>query len=180
MSLFWTRLKETLCDHDDSVWSNLAYPAAALSAPSVLGALSVALTGANLALWSGVYHHYYDDRAARRDVWAMLVYLVGVSAVSISFLTGSGAYVLPLMAGIVYWRWTPRDAFLRDLNVGGWALVALGFGALEVGYWILVPALIFLGSVFIRRVLESDSDGWRHSLWHFLGGISVWALLFLL
>jgi len=183
MSSFWTRFKETLCDHDDSVWSNLAYPAAALFAPTITAGLVVAVLGFNLAVMSGMYHHHYDDRAAKRDVWAMLAYVSGIASVPIAAFESIGsvsAYGVPLLAAIVYWNETPRNAARRDLHVGLWAVAGIVLAGLHAGWIVLLPAGVFACAVIVRRFLEGHSDSLVHSLWHVLGGVAAALLLFLL
>jgi len=181
MSSFWTRLKDTLCDHDDSVWSNLAYPAAALFAPTITAGLVVAVLGFSLAVMSGMYHHHYDDRAAKRDVWAMLAYVSGVASVPIAAFESIGVsvYGVPLLAAIAYWE-PPRNAARRDLHVGMWAAAGIVLAGLHAGWIVLLPAGVFGCAVIIRRFLEGHSDSLMHSLWHVLGGVAAALLLFLL
>lgn len=183
MSSFWTRLKETLCDHDDSVWSNFAYPAAALFAPTTTCGLVVAVLGFNLAVMSGMYHHHYDNRAAKRDVWAMLAYVSGIASAPIAAFESIGsvwAYGVPLFAAIVYWNETPRDGMRRDLHVGLWAAAGIVLAGFHAGWIVLVPAGVFVCAVIVRRFLERHSDSLVHSLWHVLGGTAAALHLFLL
>jgi len=109
-------------DHDDDVvWSNLAYPLAAIGAQSLTAALTVALTGTALALASGAYHAVYSDYTQRLDTTAMMGYL--------SSVTGSLLYpwlgaVLAPIAYAVYWTMETDS----QVHVPAWSAVDLNYG----------------------------------------------------
>jgi len=155
---------------DDVVWSNLAYPLAAIGAQSLTAALTVALTGTALALASGAYHAVYSDYTQKLDTVSMMGYLASV--------TGSLLYPwlgapLAVAAYVFYWT-TETDS---QIHVPAWSACALSIVAVKAGWWALVPAALFAGAGALQ--LTTDSDSWLHSLWHVLGAAAAGTALYL-
>jgi len=158
-------------DHDDDVvWTNLAYPLAALGCSSLLAAGVVTGAGIMLAIASGAYHAAYSDYTQKLDTVSMMGYLASV--------TGSLLYpwlggVLAQIAYAVYWT-VETDS---QVHVPLWAATALGIVGVKAGWWALVPAGLFVAAGTLQ--LTTDSDSWLHSLWHVLGAAAAGAALYL-
>jgi hypothetical protein len=158
-------------DHDDDVvWTNLAYPLAAIGAQSLTAAVTVAVTGTALALASGAYHAVYSDYTQCLDTTAMMGYLSSVTGCLLYPWLGG---VLAPMAYAVYWT-VETDS---QVHVPLWAATALGIVAAQAGWWALVPAGLFVAAGTLQ--LTTDSDSWLHSLWHVLGAAAAGAALYL-
>jgi len=148
-------------DHgDDVVWSNLAYPLAAAGTSDPLAALTVAVTGAALALASGAYHAVYSGYTQRLDTTAMMGYLSSVTGCLLYPWLGA---VFAPMAYAFYWT-VETDS---QIHVPAWSAVALGIVAVKAGWWALVPGALFVSAGALQ--LTTDSDSAWHSLWHVLG-----------
>lgn len=155
---------------DDVVWSNWAYPLAAIGAQSLTAAVTVAVTGAALALASGAYHAAYSGYTQKLDTVSMMGYLASV--------TGSLLYPwlgapLAVAAYVFYWT-TETDS---QIHVPAWAALALFVVAAKAGWWALVPGLLFVAAGTLQ--LTTDSDSWLHSLWHVLGAAAAGVALYL-
>jgi hypothetical protein len=158
-------------DHDDDVvWSNLAYPFAALGAQSLTAAITVALTGTALALASGAYHAVYSDYTQKLDTTAMMGYLSSVTGCLLYPWLGA---VLAPIAYAVYWTMETDS----QVHVPAWSAVALSVVAVKAGWWALVPLALFVGAGTLQ--LTTDSDSWLHSLWHILGAAAAGVGLYL-
>lgn len=155
---------------DDVVWSNWAYPLAAIGAQSLTAALTVAVTGAALALASGAYHAVYSDYTQRLDTTAMMGYLSSVTGCLLYPWLGA---VLAPIAYAVYWT-VETDS---QIHVPAWSVVALSVVAVKAQWWALVPGLLFVGAGVLQ--LTTDSDSWLHSLWHVLGAAAAGVALYL-
>jgi len=158
-------------DHDDDVvWTNLAYPLAALGCSSPLAAGIVTGAGIMLAIASGAYHAAYSAYTQKLDTVSMMGYLASV--------TGSLLYpwlggVLAPAAYAVYWT-TETDS---QIHVPAWSACALAIVAAQAGWWALVPGLLFVAAGTLQ--LTTDSDSWLHSLWHILGAAAASMALYL-
>jgi len=155
---------------DDVVWSNWAYPAAAIGCSSPLAAGIVTGAGIMLAIASGAYHAVYSGFTQKLDTVSMMGYLASV--------TGSLLYpwlggVLAPIAYAVYWT-TETDS---QVHVPLWSALALMFVAVQAGWWALVPGVLFAGAGALQ--LTTDSDSWLHSLWHVAGAAAAGAALYL-
>jgi len=158
-------------DHDDDVvWSNWAYPLAAAGTSDPLTALTVALTGAALALASGAYHAVYSDYTQRLDTTAMMGYLSSVTGCLLYPWLGA---VLAPIAYAVYWT-TEIDT---RVHVPAWSSCALSVVAVKAAWWALVPAVLFVSAGTLQ--LTTGTDSWWHSLWHVLGAAAAGAGLYL-
>jgi hypothetical protein len=155
---------------DDVVWSNWAYPAAAIGAQSLTAAVTVALTGTALALASGAYHAVYSDYTRKLDTVSMMGYLASVTG---SLLYPWLGLVLAPIAYAVYWT-TETDS---QIHVPAWSAVALAIVAVKAGWWALVPLALFVSAGTLQ--LTTDSDSWLHSLWHVLGAAAAGVALYL-
>jgi len=155
---------------DDVVWSNWAYPLAALGAQSLIAALTVALTGTALALASGAYHAAYSDYTQKLDTTAMMGYLSSVTGCLVAGWVGP---VLAAVAYAFYWL-VETDS---QIHVPAWAVLALSVVAVKAGWWALVPAALFASAGTLQ--LTTDSDSWLHSLWHVAGAAAAGAGLYL-
>jgi hypothetical protein len=158
-------------DHDDDVvWTNLAYPLAALGCSSPLAAGVVSGAGIMLAIASGAYHAAYTDYTQKLDTVSMMGYLASV--------TGSLLYpwlgaVLAPAAYAVYWT-TETDS---QVHVPAWSALALSVVAVKAGWWAMVPLALFVSAGALQ--LTTDSDSWLHSLWHVLGAAAAGVGLYL-
>ena len=155
---------------DDVVWSNWAYPLAAIGAQSLTAAVTVALTGTALALASGAYHAVYSDYTQKLDTTAMMGYLASVTGCLVAGWVGA---VLAPVAYAFYWL-IETDS---QIHVPAWAAVALSIVAVKAGWWALVPLGLFVSAGALQ--LTTDSDSWLHSLWHVLGAAAAGAALYL-
>jgi hypothetical protein len=155
---------------DDVVWSNLAYPLAAIGAQSLTAAVTVALTGSLLDLGSGAYHAAYSNYTQRLDTTAMMGYLSSVTGCLLYPWLGA---VLAPMAYAFYWL-VETDS---QIHVPAWAAVALSVVAVKAGWWALVPLALFVSAGTLQ--LTTDSDSWLHSLWHALGAAAAGVALYL-
>jgi len=155
---------------DDVVWSNWAYPAAAIGAQSLTAALTVALTGAALALASGAYHAVYSRYTQKLDTTAMMGYLSSVTGCLVM------PWVGPVLAAVAYpFYWLVETD--SQIHVPAWSACALGIVAAKAGWWALVPGALFAGAGTLQ--LTTDSDSWLHSLWHVLGAAAAGVALYL-
>ncbi|WVM04117.1 hypothetical protein [Salinibacter phage B2_17] len=155
---------------DDVVWSNWAYPLAAAGTSDPLAALTVAVTGAVLALASGAYHAVYSDYTQRLDTTAMMGYLSSVTGCLVI------PWVGPVLAAVAYaFYWTVETD--SQIHVPAWSACALGIVAVKAGWWALVPAVLFASAGTLQ--LTTDSDSWWHSLWHVLGAAAAGTALYL-
>jgi hypothetical protein len=156
---------------DDVVWSNAAYPLAALGAwGASLALFVVAVTGTLLAIGSSAYHAVYNDDTRRLDTVSMMGYLASV--------TGSLLYpwlgaVLAPIAYAVYWT-VETDS---QIHVPVWSAVALSVVAVKAGWWALVPLVLFVSAGTLQ--ITTNSDSWAHSLWHVLGAAAAGVALYL-
>jgi len=155
---------------DDVVWSNWAYPAAAIGAQSLTAAVTVALTGTALALASGAYHAVYSRYTQKLDTTAMMGYLSSVTGCLVAGWVGP---VLATVAYSFYWL-VETDS---QIHVPVWAICALSIVAIKAGWWVLVPGLLFVSAGTLQ--LTTDSDSWLHSLWHVLGAAAAGTALYL-
>jgi hypothetical protein len=155
---------------DDVVWSNWAYPLAALGAQSLTAALTVALTGTALALASGAYHAVYSDYTQKLDTTAMMGYL---SSVTGCLVAGWVGLAFAAVAYPFYWL-VETDS---QIHVPAWAAIALSVVAVKAEWWAVLPALLFTGAGALQ--LTTDSDSWLHSLWHVLGAAAAGTALYL-
>jgi len=170
-----TRLSDVLNGDtdDDVVWSNAAYPLAAVMAQTWPQAVAVGVAGLFLALGSGVFHATYDRWAQRLDVTGVMTYVAAAVAVILAQWT-VWAYVLVPLAAMVYWdiAWEMNSFY----HVPAWAAVGLTALGIQVGAWVLVPAGLFLCAGIVK-VREPDSDSALHSLWHVLSAAAVAGVL---
>jgi hypothetical protein len=155
---------------DDVVWSNWAYPLAALGAQSLTGALTVALTGTALALASGAYHAVYSDYTRKLDTVSMMGYLASVTGCLVMPWVGP---VLAALAYPFYWL-VETDS---QIHVPAWSAVALAIVAVKAGWWAVVPGALFVGAGTLQ--LTTGTDSWLHSLWHVLGAAAAGTALYL-
>ncbi|MCS3859035.1 hypothetical protein GGP89_002427 [Salinibacter ruber] len=155
---------------DDVVWSNWVYPLATLGAQSLTAAVTVALTGAALALASGAYHAVYSDYTQRLDTTAMMGYL---SSVTGCLVAGWVGLALAPVAYAFYWL-VETDS---QIHVPAWAALALSVVAVKAQWWALVPAVLFVGAGALQ--LRARTDSWLHSIWHILGSAAAGTALFL-
>lgn len=155
---------------DDVVWSNWAYPLAAAGTSDPLAALTVAVTGAALALGSGAYHAVYSRYTQKLDTVSMMGYLSSVTGCLLYPWLGA---VLAPIAYAVYWA-TETDS---QVHVPLWSALALSVVAVQAGWWALVPGLLFVAAGTLQ--LTTDSDSWLHSLWHVLGAAAAGVALYL-
>jgi hypothetical protein len=158
-------------DHDDDVvWSNWAYPLAAIGAQNLTAAVTVALTGTALALASGAYHAVYSDYTQRLDTTAMMGYLMSVVGCLVAGWVGA---VIAPVAYAFYWL-VETDS---QIHVPAWSACALAIVAVQAGWWALVPLALFVSAGTLQ--LTTDSDSWLHSLWHILGAAAAGTALYL-
>jgi hypothetical protein len=143
---------------------------AALGAQSLTAAVTVALTGAALALGSGAYHAAYSDYTRKLDTVSMMGYLSSVTGCLLYPWLGA---VLAPIAYAVYWT-TETDS---QIHVPAWSAVALAIVAVKAGWWALVPLALFVSAGTLQ--LTTDSDSWLHSLWHVLGAAAAGVALYL-
>jgi len=155
---------------DDVVWSNWAYPLAAIGAQSLTAAVTVALTGTLLALASGAYHAVYSDYTQRLDTTAMMGYLASVTGCLVIPWVG---LTLAAVAYPFYWL-VETDS---QIHVPAWAAVALSIVAVKAGWWAILPGALFASAGTLQ--LTTDSDSWLHSLWHVAGAAAAGAALYL-
>jgi len=155
---------------DDVVWSNWAYPLAALGAQSLTAAVTVALTGTALALASGAYHAVYSRYTQKLDTTAMMGYLSSVTGCLVAGWLG------PVLAAVAYaFYWTVETD--SQIHVPAWAALALSVVAVKAGWWALVPGALFVSAGTLQ--LTTGTDSWLHSLWHVLGAAAAGVALYL-
>jgi len=155
---------------DDVVWSNWAYPLAAIGCSSPLAALTVTVTGAALALASGAYHAAYSDYTQRLDTTAMMAYLASVTGCLAVWWVG------PVLAAVAYgFYWTVETD--SQIHVPAWATCALGIVAVKSGWWAVLPGALFAGAGTLQ--LTTGTDSWLHSLWHAAGAAAAGTALYL-
>ncbi len=155
---------------DDVVWSNWAYPAAAIGAQSLKAAVTVALTGTALALASGAYHAVYSRYTQKLDTTAMMGYLSSVTGCLVA------GWVGPALAAVAYpFYWLVETD--SQIHVPVWAVLALCIVAVKAGWWALVPGALFVSAGALQ--LTTDSDSAWHSLWHVLGAAAAGTALYL-
>jgi hypothetical protein len=156
---------------DDVVWSNAAYPFAALGAwGSPLALFVVAVTGTLLAAGSGAYHAVYNDGTRKLDTVSMMGYLSSVTGCLVA------GWVGPVLAAVAYpFYWLVETD--SQIHVPAWSAVALCVVAVKAGWWVLVPAVLFIAAGTLQ--LTTDSDSWLHSLWHILGAAAAGVALYL-
>lgn len=156
---------------DDVVWSNAAYPLAALGAwGSPLGIFVVAVTGTLLAIGSSAYHAAYNDDTRKLDTVSMMGYLSSVTGCLVVPWLGAP---LAVAAYAVYWM-TETDS---QIHVPAWSACALAIVAAKVGWWALVPLALFVSAGTLQ--LTTGTDSWLHSLWHVLGAAAAGTALYL-
>ena len=174
MSKLWDALTGKTGDHDDDVvWSNAAYPLAALAAQTWPAAVAVGLAGIALAIGSAAYHSVYERWAQRLDIAGVMGYVVAAVAVVLAQWSFA-AYLLPILAyGLYYQSWDQIDSFV---HVPAWASVGLNALAIQVGAWALVPASLFVAAGTVK-LFERGSDRWEHSVWHVLSASAVAGVL---
>jgi len=155
---------------DDVVWSNWAYPLAAIGAQSLTAAVTVALTGTALALASGAYHAVYSRYTQKLDTTAMMGYLSSVTGCLVA------GWVGPVLAAVAYaFYWTVETD--SQIHVPAWAFLALCIVAVKAQWWALVPGALFASAGTLQ--LTTDSDSWLHSLWHVAGAAAAGVALYL-
>jgi len=158
--------------NDDVVWSNAAYPLAALGAwGSPLAVFVVAVTGTLLAIGSGAYHAAYNDDTRKLDTVSMMGYL---SSVSGSLLYPWLGVVIAPIAYAFYWT-VETDS---QIHVPAWAICALSIVTVKAGWWALVPLALF-ASAGTLQLTTGTGSAW-HSLWHVLGAAAAGAALYLI
>jgi len=158
-------------DHDDDVvWTNLAYPLAALGCSSPLAAGIVTGAGLMLAIASGAYHAAYSGYTQKLDTVSMMGYLSSVTGCLLYPWLGA---VLAPIAYAFYWT-VETDS---QIHVPAWSAVALSVVAVKAQWWALVPAALFVAAGTLQ--LTTDSDSWLHSLWHVLGAAAAGVALYL-
>jgi len=155
---------------DDVVWSNWAYPLAAIGAQSLTAAVTVAVTGTALALGSGAYHAVYSRYTQKLDTTAMMGYLSSVTGCLVMPWVGP---VLAALAYPFYWL-VETDS---QIHVPAWSAVALAIVAVKAGWWALVPGLLFVAAGTLQ--LTTGTDSRLHSLWHVLGAAAAGVALYL-
>jgi len=170
----WNALIGKTGDHDDDVvWSNLAYPLAALAAQTSPAAVAVGLAGAALAIGSAAYHSVYEDWAQRLDIAGVMGYVAAAVSVVLAQWTFA-AYLVPVVAyGLYYQSWDRINSFV---HVPAWAAVGLIALAIQQGAWVLLPGGLFLAAGIVKT-REPNSDHWVHSLWHLLSAGAVAGVL---
>jgi len=155
---------------DDVVWSNWAYPLAAIGCSSLTAAVTVAVTGTALALGSGAYHAAYSDYTQRLDTTAMMGYLASVTGCLVV------GWVGPVLAAVAYpFYWLVETD--SQIHVSAWAAVALSVVAVKSGWWALMPGALFVAAGALQ--LRAGTDSWLHSIWHILGSSAAGTALFL-
>jgi hypothetical protein len=155
---------------DDVVWTNAAYPLAAMGAQSLTAAVTVALTGTALAIASGAYHAAYSDYTQKLDTVSMMGYLSSVTGCLLYPWLGA-----PLAVAAYVFYWTVETD--SQIHVPAWSAVALSVVAVKAGWWALLPAALFVAAGTLQ--LTTDSDSWLHSLWHVLGAAAAGVALYL-
>jgi hypothetical protein len=156
---------------DDVVWSNAAYPLAALGAwGAPLAVFAVAVTGTLLAVGSGAYHAVYNSATRKLDTVSMMGYLVSVVGCLVSPSLGA-----PLAIAAYAFYWTVETD--SQVHVPAWSALALCIVAIKSGWWALVPLALFAGAGTLQ--LTTDSDSWLHSLWHVAGAAAAGSALYL-
>jgi hypothetical protein len=155
---------------DDVVWSNWAYPLAAIGAQSLTAAVTVALTGTALALASGAYHAAYSDYTQKLDTVSMMGYLMSVGG---CLVEPWGGLVFAPLGYAFYWT-VETDS---QIHVPAWSALALSVVAVKAGWWALAPLALFVSAGTLQ--LTTDSDSWLHSLWHILGAAAAGVALYL-
>jgi len=165
---------------DDVVWTNAAYPLAALAALPDLPAFAVIwAAGVALAIGSAAYHATYERWAQRLDVAAMMTYLSAAFAATLTGLVGAWAWALVPAAAAAYSAWTWQID--STVHVPLWALATIVSLCLQVGWGgleVVVP--VACGLAIERWVGGGDPDHWGHSIWHIGGAGSVALVLFLI
>jgi hypothetical protein len=153
---------------DDVVYTNVAYILPALFAPTWVAQAVLPLTGAAVVGGSAVYHATYTREAQSLDVSTMMTYVASLTCAVAAQWTPWAWAVLPFTA-TAYWMYPWRiDSYL---HVPLWALAALVMLAVQVGWWALPAAVLFLAGGAIK-VVQPGRDTWPHSLWHLLGGFA--------
>jgi len=155
---------------DDVVWSNWAYPLAALGCSSPLAAGIVTGAGIMLAIASGAYHAVYSGFTQRLDTTAMMGYLSSVTGCLLYPWLGA-----PLAVAAYVFYWTVETD--SQVHVPLWSACALSIVAVKAGWWALVPGVLFVSAGTLQ--LTTDSDSWLHSLWHVAGAVAAGAALYL-
>jgi hypothetical protein len=164
-------------DYDDSVvWSNAAYPLAAVTAQTWATGVVVGIAGIALAIGSAVYHATYERWAQRLDMTGVMTYVSAAVAVILSQWT-VWAYLLVPTAAVVYWCWTWEID--SHIHVPVWATMGLIALGVQQGVWMLVPGSFFLAAGIVK-ICEPGSDHWLHSLWHGLSAMVVAMMLWIL
>jgi len=161
---------------DDVVYSNLAYILPAIVAPTWTAQALLSLTGAALVGGSSVYHATYTREGQSLDVSAMMTYVAALACTVAAQWTVWAWALLPV-AAVGYWRYPWRiDSFI---HVPLWAGAALAGLAVQVGWWALPAAVLFIGGGIIK-LAQPGRDAWLHSLWHILGGLAGAAAMWVL
>jgi len=161
---------------DDVVWSNLAYPLAAVAAQTWPAAVAVGTAGLFLAIGSAAYHSVYERWAQRLDVTGVMTYVAAAVAVILAQWSVV-AYALVPLAAVGYWLHTWEiDSFV---HVPVWAAIGLIALGVQQGAWALVPGGLFLAAGIVKT-REPNSDSALHSLWHVLGALSVGSAIWVL
>jgi len=158
---------------DDVVWSNLAYPAAAMFAQTWSATVAVGLAGLALAVGSAAYHSVYTRPTQRLDVTGVMTYVAAAVAVILAQWSPV-AYVLIPFAAVGYWLHTWEID--SHIHVPVWAAIGLTALGIQQGAWAILPGGFFLCAGIVK-VREPDSDHWTHSLWHLLSAGAVAGVL---
>jgi hypothetical protein len=161
---------------DDVVYSNLAYILPALFAPTWVARAVLSLTGAALVGGSAVYHATYTREGQSLDVSTMLTYVASLTCAVAAQQAVWAWAVLPIAAA-GYWAYPWRTN--SYVHVPVWAGAALAGLAVQVGWWALPAAVLFLAGGTIK-VAQPGQDALLHSLWHLLGGFAGAAAMWVL
>jgi|APHM01.1.fsa_nt_gi hypothetical protein len=158
---------------DWSVYSNVAYPLAALPLWPVGGLpfVAILLAGLFLGFSSALYHARYSLFANKLDVTGVIVYLA-TALTTFAQPYDFWAYLAVPLVGAVYWLFFHR--FNITYHAPVWMLACLCLLSYQVGLpsslsWVLaIVAGLFQ--------LTSGSDSFGHASWHIFGaGALAWA-----
>lgn len=172
--VYWAVTGQSGDASDDVVWSNVAYPLAAIGAWPDLTAMAVIwFVGCFLAVASASYHSTYKRWAQRFDVTAMMGYLSSLTAAVLASWTPWAWGLVPI-ATILYWRYTWQiNSFLHAPLWMAATIIPLLIQVGVGGLYALIP--VALGAI---PAYFGSSDSIYHSFWHLGGAVSVALVLY--
>lgn len=150
---------------DWTVYTNLAYPCAAIPLWGEWVAFAVLLaSGLALGYASAWYHATGLRMAQRADVTMVMTYVAAGAAVYASSWSML-VYALPLIVPWVYWRHAWQIE--AQVHAPAWIIGALTILTVQTGTW-AIGAWVLALSAGAMKYISGHNDSVWHDLWHVL------------